>query len=56
MVATIAKSGSGWSIGNERSFDAWGNVRSGTGVNTGRYCANLGHKQDDESGRNRLQN
>lgn len=45
-----SKAGSGWSVGNEPSFDAWGNVRSGSGVNAGRYCANLGHKQDDESG------
>ena len=41
-----------WHVGNERSYDVWGGVRSGaaTGGPKGRYCANLGHVQDDESG------
>jgi hypothetical protein len=41
-----------WNVGNERSYDVWGGVRSGaaTGGPKGRYCANLGHVQDDESG------
>ncbi|MBX7134866.1 MAG: RHS repeat-associated core domain-containing protein [Fimbriimonadaceae bacterium] len=40
------------SIGNERQYDVWGAVRSGStsGDPNNRYCANLGHKQDDESG------
>ena len=45
--------GSGsFTLGNQRSFDAWGAVRQGatTGVPSQRYCANLGHQQDDESG------
>jgi RHS repeat-associated protein len=53
MVATLARSGNNsYSLGNQRSFDAWGLVRLGaqTGDPSGRYCANLGHKQDDESG------
>jgi RHS repeat-associated protein len=52
MVATLAESGSGYSTGNQRSFDAWGNILggSGSGDPKGRYCASLGHKQDDESG------
>ena len=51
-IGMLAKSGSSWSIADERSYDAWGIVRSGgaTGVQKGRYCANLGHKHDDESG------
>ena len=50
-VAKLTKSGASWSVGDERTYDAWGGVRSGgtTGTQKGRYCANLGHKQDDES-------
>jgi RHS repeat-associated protein len=53
MVATLARSGNNsYTVGNQRSFDAWGSVRQGAagGDPTGRYCGNLGHKQDDESG------
>ena len=54
MIATVQKNGSGtsWKIHDERSYDVWGSVRSGnvTGGPRGRYCANLGHVQDDESG------
>ena len=53
MIATLARSGSGsFTLGNQRSFDAWGAVRQGaaTGAPIQRYCANLGHQQDDESG------
>ena len=54
MVATVQKNGFGtsWTIQDERSYDVWGSVRSGnaTGGPRGRYCANLGHVQDDESG------
>lgn len=51
-VGLLAKSGSSWSISDERAYDAWGQIRSGgtTGDQRGRYVANLGHKQDDESG------
>ena len=52
MIATLARSGSSFTLGNQRSFDAWGAVRQGatTGAPSQRYCANLGHQQDDESG------
>ena len=52
MVATLAKNGSGYTIGNRRSFGAWGEIRQGatSGTPKGRYCANLGHLDDDESG------
>ncbi len=35
----------------ERTYDAWGSVRQGasSGGERGRYVANLGHVQDDES-------
>ena len=50
-VALLSKAGSTWSITDERTYDAWGGIRTGgTSVNKGRYCAELGHKQDDESG------
>jgi RHS repeat-associated protein len=54
MVGTVQKgsSGTSWTIHDERSYDVWGSVRSGasSGGPRGRYCANLGHVQDDESG------
>lgn len=52
MVGTLMKNGTGYAFNAWRIFDAWGNIRSanGTGDPKGRYCANLGHKQDDESG------
>jgi len=52
MVSTLSLSGVSFSTANQRSFDAWGNVRGGnsSGDPKGRYCANVGHKQDDESG------
>jgi len=53
MVACLSRSGqNSFSLTNQRSMDAWGNVRLGvsTGDPKGRYCANIGHKQDDESG------
>jgi len=52
MVATVGRVGTGsYSVGNLRSYDAWGGIRSGstTGAPSGRYCAQLGHVQDDES-------
>ncbi|MCO5297494.1 MAG: RHS repeat-associated core domain-containing protein [Fimbriimonadaceae bacterium] len=50
MIATISLEGD---LSNLREYDAWGDVRDQAGVTTDpntRYCANLGHKQDDESG------
>ena len=53
-VATLGRpSGAGLpSLGDERSYDAWGRVRLGlqAGAPSARYCAILGHVQDDESG------
>lgn len=52
MVATLARSGTGFAVNDRRSYDACGAVRTGnaTGDPKGRYVANLGHMQDDESG------
>ena len=54
MIATLARSSSTpyYVLGNERQYDVWGGVRSGatSGDPNTRYCENLGHKQDDESG------
>ena len=52
MMSTLTKLGAGGYVpANLRTFDAWGNIRVGapTGDPKGRYCASLGHKQDDES-------
>ena len=51
-VATLGRSGSSWNLADERAYDAWGRVRQGnlTGPLSARYCASLGHVQDDESG------
>ncbi|MGV3616617.1 MAG: RHS repeat-associated core domain-containing protein [Fimbriimonas sp.] len=51
MVGTVANTGP-TSLGDRRSYDAWGGVRAGatTGAPNGRYVANLGHVHDDESG------
>jgi RHS repeat-associated protein len=53
MISTLSKQGTGgYSYTALRTFDAWGVIRRGaqTGDPKGRYCASLGHKQDDESG------
>ncbi len=53
MAATISRSGSNnYGVNNQRSYDAWGVIRQGlsSGDPKGRYCATLGHQQDDESG------
>ncbi len=54
MVATLATSGSSFTVNDQRTYDAWGVIRSGntTGDPKGRYVANLGHVDDDESGLN----
>ena len=51
-VATLSRSGTGYSVNDRRSYDAWGVVRAqqSGGDPKLRYCASLGHKQDDESG------
>lgn len=52
MVATLSRSGSSYALANQRSYGAWGDVRQGSASSDpkGRYCANLGHKQDEETG------
>lgn len=52
MTATLSRSGTGYSLNDQRTYSAWGEIRSGTGTGDpkGRYVASLGHKQDDESG------
>ena len=53
MVMTLSRSGNGWSDGLHRSYDVWGSVRwnpSNSGDVKQRYCANLGHVEDDASG------
>jgi RHS repeat-associated protein len=50
-VGLLGKNGSSFTVSNEKSYDAWGGLRTGTNANgKAAYCANLGHKQDDESG------
>lgn len=51
-IATLTRSGSTYAIGDQRSYDAWGGVRTqqSSGDPSLRYCATLGHRQDDESG------
>jgi RHS repeat-associated protein len=54
-VATLSRNLSDIStptLSNQRGYDVWGGVRSGsaTGGPRGRYCGNLGHVQDDETG------
>ena len=53
MIATLARaSGNSFTLNNKRSYDSWGGARIGasTGDPKNRYCGNLGHQQDDESG------
>ncbi len=54
MIATLGRSENSpyFGVADLRSYDVWGAVRSGstTGDPKQRYCANLGHVQDDESG------
>ena len=49
MILTLAKNGTNFTHGNERSYDPWGGPGH-TGDPTQGYCANLGHVTDDESG------
>jgi RHS repeat-associated protein len=53
MIGTLMRhSTSGFTVGDTRRYGAWGDIRTGnaTGEPNPRYCANLGHVQDDESG------
>ncbi|MCW5939365.1 MAG: RHS repeat-associated core domain-containing protein [Fimbriimonadaceae bacterium] len=51
MVGEVARAASSpwFSLGSQRKYDAWGQVRSGSGPDQG-YCANLQHRRDAESG------
>jgi RHS repeat-associated protein len=52
-VSSLSRSGTnGFTYDPVRFYGAWGEVRVGatTGGSIWRYCANLGHVQDDESG------
>jgi len=52
-VLTLSRYGAGsWASDLPRFTDAWGTVRTGSpsGGSPMRYCASLGHVQDDESG------
>jgi RHS repeat-associated protein len=51
MTAQLLKNGASFTVANEKSYDAWGGIRAGNSnpEYKGRYCANLGHTQDDES-------
>jgi RHS repeat-associated protein len=52
MIVCLFKNGSSYSINDQRSYDAWGQIRAGStsGDPKARYVANLGHLADDESG------
>lgn len=49
MISTLYRNGSGWTADTLKFYDPWGNPTSSGGWMQ-RYCANLGHVQDDESG------
>jgi RHS repeat-associated protein len=52
-VCALTRSGTNsYATDAPRTYDAWGQIRSGATQNgsPSRYCANLGHVQDDESG------
>jgi RHS repeat-associated protein len=49
-VGSLLKNGASFTVADEKTYDAWGGLRSGGGADKGRYCASIGHKQDDESG------
>jgi RHS repeat-associated protein len=50
--ALLDRSGSSFSTTAWRHYDAWGSLRTGSALGGGsqRYCTNLGHVTDDESG------
>jgi RHS repeat-associated protein len=49
-VGSLLKNGASFTVADEKTYDAWGALRSGGGADKGKYCASIGHKQDDESG------
>jgi len=54
MIATLGRSDNSpyFGVADQRSYDVWGSLRysQSSGEPRQRYCANLGHIQDDESG------
>jgi len=50
--ALLARSGSTFTTSAWRQYDVWGSLRTGSALGgaSQRYCANLGHVTDDESG------
>jgi len=50
--ALLARSGSSFTTTAWRQYDVWGSLRTGSALGgaSQRYCANLGHVTDDESG------
>lgn len=50
--ALLARSGSTFTTTAWRQYDVWGSLRTGSAIGgaSQRYCANLGHVTDDESG------
>jgi RHS repeat-associated protein len=52
LVPSDPQNPGGFVVTNRRAYDAWGMVRQGAAAAEPwqRYCANLGHVQDDESG------
>lgn len=46
----LSKDLGGYALSNLRFYDAWGAPRGGGHDSDTRYCANLGHRTDDESG------
>jgi RHS repeat-associated protein len=50
--ALLTRSGSSFSTTAWRHYDVWGSLRTGSALGgaSQRYCANLGHVADDESG------
>lgn len=53
MIATLNRTTGGFATAHKRYFDVWGAVEHESGLGTNppsqKYCANLGHVQDDES-------
>ena len=52
VIETISRSGNSYLPSTYRTYDAWGQIRQGApnGDPANRYCGNLGHQHDDESG------
>jgi RHS repeat-associated protein len=49
-VGSLLKNGASFTVADEKTYDAYGGLRSGGGADKGKYCASIGHKQDEESG------